>query len=170
MVLSSPVGNFRNFVEDLVFNTCRLHPIIYVQMVKEKVSSNSEGSFGDKEVTFEILMYRVHRFLLSYRNTPHTTTCTSPAQMLFNRLIVMPLDTKRFRPGPDSQITGRSGKFGKHRTFRSGDQVWARDNRNQRKWLGGRILQKTGPLSNRVQVGSKVWCRQTYHTCQRLSI
>jgi exonuclease III len=41
----------------------------------------------------------------------------------------------------------------------SGDHVWARDYRNQGKWLDGTILQKTGPLSYRVQVGSKVWRR-----------
>lgn len=70
----------------------------------------------------------------------------------------MPLKSMRFRPEDlvRKSQKGQANPMSEDPTFHSGDHVWARDYRNQGKCFGGTILQKTGPLSHLVQVGSKV--------------
>ena len=53
-----------------------------VQTFKQGFQKNREGTIED----------RIARFLLQYRVTPHSTTRTSPAELLFGRQIRMRLD------------------------------------------------------------------------------
>ena len=52
------------------------------------------------------------------------------------------------------------------REFDIGETVLARNLREGPKWLAGTIIERTGPVSYRVQVNEQVWRR---HTDQLLS-
>lgn len=65
----------------------------FVQTLKLSLKASvSQGS----------LHQRLHSFLLTYRNTPHGTTRSSPAELLWNRVLRTKLDL--IRPMPKSEV------------------------------------------------------------------
>lgn len=47
---------------------------------------------GDKHISFKILLYQIHQFLLAYCNALHTTTGVFFTQLMFGKRRRMPLD------------------------------------------------------------------------------
>ena len=99
------------------------------------------------------------RFLARYRITPHSTTDVSPAELLMGRRPRSHLDLLR----PDIKATvvrhqsrqkqdhDRTAK--PRRSFELHDPVFARNYSTQgHRWLAGKIVEKTGPLSFRIEL------------------
>lgn len=111
----------------------------------------------------------LQNFLFRYRNTPHSTTGKTPAEMLLRcsprtRLHLL-------RPDVASKVAEQQNRQKVYhdrsatlRTFQIGDRVLVRDFRDYNgKWAVGSIVRCTGPCSYKVQVGSLVWKRHVDH-------
>lgn len=129
----------------------------FVQTLKHSLkASTSQGS----------LHHRLHSFLLTYRNTPHSTTKAAPAELLLKRGLRTKLDCVRpparsdiVRSSQQEQSRRRSAT---PRSFRIGDSVLARNYLRGPKWVPAVIVATTGPLSYHVRTGNDaVWRRHT---------
>ena len=111
------------------------------------------------------LHQRLHKFLLNYRNSPHATTKTSPANLMFKRDLRTTFDLLKpsavkdtVRKQQEKQIMYR-GQRVKERVFSSGESVLARNYRGELKWVPATVIAQTGPVSYTVQVADSVWRR-----------
>lgn len=104
-------------------------------------------------------------FLFQYRNTPHTTTCESPAKLLFGRNLRTKFDL--LLPSTQNLVQEKQNRIQKkfkrpHEVFfESGDVVWARDYReHSKKWIKGIVSQVLGRRTYIIEVDSgKTWKR-----------
>lgn len=94
------------------------------------------------------------RSLLVYRNTEHSTTGESPAQLLQGRALRTRLDCVK----PDRAATVRSAQRrqeaaagGVRRSLPEGEYVWYRTYRPGHKWAKGRILQVLGSTDYQLE-------------------
>ena len=107
---------------------------------------------------------KIANFLLSYRNTVHSTTNETPAKLflgrnLRTRLDLLKPDVKKTVTDSQMKVTFSSTK-GKDREFKVGQSVIARDYRDKEKWIPGRIEERIGPLMYKVDTGSNyLWRR-----------
>ena len=100
---------------------------------------------------------RLARFLFQYRITPHTTTGTSPSELLFGRRLRSHLDL--LRPQLRSRVQrnqerqkdthDRGTRF---RTFQPDDMVYIRNFGQGEKWLPATVVNIQGPLSYVVKL------------------
>ena len=95
------------------------------------------------------------RLLFQYRITPHSTTGTSPAELLFNRQIRSHLSQAQ----PDLSIHVESRQLAqkryhdfhaKERLFQIGDAVFVKNFSSGPTWLSGIIKEVRGPVSYTV--------------------
>lgn len=84
-------------------------------------------------------------FLLRYRTTPHTTTGTSPAELLMGRRLTTHLDL--MRPNISNRVKKaqerqkqQHDRTSQDRTFTSGDKVFVKNFREGPNWLTGQSL------------------------------
>ncbi|XP_048007003.1 uncharacterized protein K02A2.6-like isoform X1 [Leguminivora glycinivorella] len=89
------------------------------------------------------------RFLLIYRNTVHSTTGDSPANILQGRGLRTRLDCLKPERGAharEAQARQQRAAGGAHRSFLAGDTIWYRNysSRNADKWLEGTIKESLG--------------------------
>ena len=110
------------------------------------------------------------RVLMAYRATPHASTGRTPAEMLFGRSIrtrlnlLVPTAEDALRDSAERQRTAAGGRA---RAFGVGAEVWARCYGGPHKWIRGRVVTQTGPVSYEVDVGrGSLWSR---HCDQLLS-
>ncbi|KAL5484391.1 hypothetical protein EMCRGX_G020882 [Ephydatia muelleri] len=119
-----------------------------VQTLKEYLSKTR----GDLET-------RLSRFLFQYRLTPHTSTGSSPAELLFGRRPKSHLDF--IHPDLSARVTLQqerqhlaSESGASIRAFLSGDKVYVRNfspsTSSSVKWLPGVVTSLAGPRSVRV--------------------
>ncbi|CAI5682743.1 unnamed protein product [Oreochromis niloticus] len=109
---------------------------------------------------------RLDTFLLTYRNTPHATTRETPAILFIGRKLRSRLDFLKpsvagaVRRSQDAQQQCRQ-QHSRDRRFTVGEPVLVRDYRKgEDKWTPGVVLEKTGPVSYKVNVGAQgVWKR-----------
>ena len=118
-----------------------------VQTFKQGFQKHTEGTIQD----------RIARLLFHYRITPHSTTGTSPSQLLFGRQIRSRLDT--VKPSLEKRVRSRISKqkedhdrTAKERILVDGQKVYAKNFRGKPRWLPGTIIQVSGPLSFRVEL------------------
>ncbi|KAL5473476.1 hypothetical protein EMCRGX_G027965 [Ephydatia muelleri] len=116
---------------------------------------------------------RLARFLFQYRNTPHTTTGRSPAELLLGRKPRTPLDLLHpgnSPTGPQSTETPQEvratvaknqhrqkvshDKGAKQRLFHVGQSVYVKNFRGPPNWLPGVVTAILAPLTFEVNVGS----------------
>ncbi len=104
------------------------------------------------------LKTRLAQFLLSYRSTPHATTNISPSELFLQRKIRTRFDL--LKPSTEGKVTDKQmkqkqqhDKHAKPRTFSVGQQVMLKDFRANGTWLPGSIVQQTGPVSYKVDIG-----------------
>jgi len=135
----------------------------FVQTFKQslRASKSDEGTSNEK----------LSRFLLRYRNTPHSTTGVTPAELFMKRPLRTRLDL--LKPCLRSKVLSRQADqkrqhdaHSRNCEFDVGETVLARNLRDGPKWLTGTIVERTGPVSYRVQVNDQIWRR---HTDQLLS-
>lgn len=119
-----------------------------VRVFKEGITKMEGGS----------LQTRLSRFLLKYRVTPHTTTGSSPAELLMKRKLRTKLDlmrpsiVERVRRKQNQQKT-QHDYHAKEREIQHSDPVYVKDFRKSKlTWMPGTITEKTGPISARVQL------------------
>ncbi|XP_041962465.1 uncharacterized protein K02A2.6-like [Alosa sapidissima] len=109
---------------------------------------------------------RLDAFLLTYRNTPHATTKETPAMLFLGRRLRSRLDFLKpsvagaVHRSQDAQQQRRQ-RHSRARQFDVGEPVLVRDYRKgEEKWAQGVVIEKTGPVSYKVNVGSPgVWKR-----------
>lgn len=105
------------------------------------------------------------KFLLQYRNSPHATTGVSPAEALLGRRLRGRLDAlrpDRARTVHRQQQRQRDAAGGAvERPLQLGDTVMTRDySVRGGKWAEGKLVQQTGPVSYRVDMGRGVEWRR----------
>lgn len=112
------------------------------------------------------------KFLFQYRNVEHATTNVPPAVALLGRRLRGRLDALRpdvatvVRTAQDRQVANKGGQ---HRDIGPGDSVLVRGYSNKaQKWVEGNVVDKTGPVSYRVNVGDGVQWRR--HQDQVISL
>ena len=135
----------------------------FVQIFKHslRASKNDEGKLREK----------LNHFLLRYRNTPHSTTGVTPAELFKKRPLLTRLHL--LRPSLRNKVVAkqsaqkeRHDSCSRNREFDIGETVLARKLREGPKWVTGTITERTGPIPYRVQVNDQIWRR---HTDQLLS-
>ena len=114
------------------------------------------------------------RFLFHYRNTPHSTTGVSPAELLFGRQLRT--HNTLLRPSISDRITKAQHRQklahdvrAKQRTFRLTDPVYVKNfNRQGPEWLPGEITTIHGPHSFTITLGNgQVMRRHIEHIRRR---
>ena len=130
-----------------------------------------------KKFTQGTLTDRLARFFYHYRNTPHTTTGVTPSELLMSRRPRSRLDI--IRPDLHNTVYERQQRQKETRDSRAsdrelsvGDVVYARGyGQGQSKWIPARIVQRTGPVSFKVELeGGNIWCRHQNQLCKRFDI
>ncbi|GFO04166.1 Pol polyprotein, partial [Plakobranchus ocellatus] len=121
-----------------------------------KAAKHDEGSMNLK----------LARFLLAYRNSPHSTTGESPASLMFGRRLRIRLDI--CTPRIQTHVTGKLQKQEQHhsqaspRTFSTGDHVLVRDYRGYERWQHGQISSQTGTHNYEIEISPEViWRRHS---------
>ena len=122
----------------------------FVQTFKRAMKCSESNS---RDVSFNI-----SKFLLNYRNTPHSVTGVAPSVLLMGRRLRSRLDLLR----PDllgdqnnKQLT-QAEKMNKVREFQRGDTVLCRSYINPNKWSTGQVQEKLGYLHYKVKVGGNI--------------
>ncbi|XP_054279105.1 uncharacterized protein K02A2.6-like [Macrosteles quadrilineatus] len=108
------------------------------------------------------LQHRLDRFLFAYRNTPHSTTGMTPAEMFLKTTPRTPLsllkphlsdDMKRKQEETKTRADTRRGK---QRSFNKGDMVLVRTVRQEKiNWQSGVIFKVVSPVTYLVNVEGK---------------
>jgi hypothetical protein len=140
------------------FNSAPYHPSTngiaerFVQTFKQAIRAMKmeEGDVNAK----------LAKFLLAYRNTPHSTTNESPAQLLFKRDLRTRLDL--IKPCVKDKVESKYAiPTGRVRTLEIGDKVLVRNYlQKEIKWYSGTIVQRNGTLTYYVEVEpGKIWKR-----------
>ena len=153
------VKALQNSWVEMLFFTFSLHPIIQIQMGKEKEQSRVSRMHWVR-VFFET---QVSRFLFSYRTTPHIPSPVSPAVLLMERQLCSPLQMLK----PDIQLKVKlkqlwaeedSGRGSPSCAFSLGESV------DEEFWqwsqVGGRVdTESVGPSQHGDQTWwSCLWC------------
>ena len=105
------------------------------------------------------IQHRLDAFLLSYRNTPHSTTKESPSMLFMHRKLRSRLDlmkpsvARTVEKAQEEQCARRQTRA-KARSFKVGDTVLVRDYGRGEKWTPGVVSAETGPVSYTINVGS----------------
>lgn len=129
------------------------------------------------------LKHQLDIFMLTYCTTPHSTTGTSPCELLMGRSLRMRWDLlmqdteKTVQERQQKQSEQRSSRA--HvREFNIGDSVVAKNYGSGPAWLPGKIAHKLGPLTYIVDASDgRIWKRhvdhvknvQIHYPCQKLS-
>ena len=102
---------------------------------------------------------KIARFLFAYRNTPHSTTGVSPAELLMGRKLRSPLDL--LKPDLHFRVEGRQekqkqyhDKSSRQRSFAIGDLVFVKkfSRSSADLWLPGQVIVATGPRAFQVKI------------------
>ena len=112
----------------------------YVRTFKEAMKSLATGDVETK----------LNRMLFKYRVMPHSTTGSSPAELMFNRQLRSPFSllqpSKGYRTKePNSSATGL-------RNLEEGDRVWAKNFGKGERWLAGVVAKSLGKVNYMVKL------------------
>ena len=128
----------------------------FVQTFKRSLKASKDDS--------GTLSVKLSRFLLTYQNTPSSTTGVSPAELFMKRPLRSRLDL--LRPAVKSRVQAKQADqkryhdvHSKGRQFDIGQSVLVRNLRDGPKWVSGTVIEQTGPVSYRVQVSDQIWRR-----------
>ena len=101
---------------------------------------------------------KMANFLLTYRQTPHSSTHETPSKLFLGRELKSRLHLLRpniktvVRNNQEKSCKIRQGK--KERQFEVGDKVIAKDYRGKDPWVPGVITEREGPLMYKVTTGN----------------
>ena len=122
------------------------------------------------------LAHQLDSFLLTYRTTPHSTTGTSPCELLMGRSLRTRLDLLKARTDRTVQQSQereieQSHRSTRLRNFNIGASVMVKSfSGSGPDWVPGVIARKLGPLTYLVDVsGGRLWKRHVDHvkSCPR---
>ena len=131
----------------------------FVQTVKNRLEKMQEDP-GE-------IQAKLDRFLLCYRNTPHSVTNESPAMLLKGYQLKTKLDL--IKPDVRKRVENYQEKQrggGKIRNFEIGNKVIVRNHHQGRKWKKAVVIGKSSPYSFTVETDRGL-CRR--HLDQMLS-
>ena len=104
------------------------------------------------------LKQKLAQVLLRHRTTPSTVTARTSAELLLKKQLSTRLDL--LNPSLRTNLTAKQAygkdtrdRSAKQRQFEVGDEVFAQIFKGEPKWLTGTVVEKSGPVSYRVQVG-----------------
>lgn len=107
---------------------------------------------GIKKMSGGTLETKISCFLLTYRTMPHTTTGSTPAELLMKRRLRTNLD--RMKPATSSVVYNNQecqkfhhDKSAQMRSFDEDQAVFAQNFGSGSMWLAGHILERVSPLS-----------------------
>lgn len=126
-----------------------------VQTFKEHIRRTTEGS----------LETRISRLLFTYRNTSHTTTGISPAELLLGRRprtlldLLLPKVYTRVQEKQQNQKRNHDQRA-KHRTFKVDDLVYVRKSPTCREWTPGKIVKVYGFRSFEIELDDNTTIRR----------
>jgi len=132
-------------------------------LAERAVKTFKQGMRKIKEGT---LSERIARFLFNYRITPQSTTDLSPAELLQGRKLRSRLDL--LKPDITARVQQKQLKqkeshdrHARDRCLDVGDSVFTRNFSKGDKWLPGRIVERTGPVSFKVELEGEglIWRR-----------
>ena len=135
-----------------------------VQTFKSGIKRMKVGSVSEK----------LSSFLFAYRNTPHSTTGVSPAELLTGRRLRCRLDL--LKPDLQAKVMDKQLKQKvvhdrgvKERDFQAEDEVFVRNFRSGKPWLPAVVIRKTGPVSYLVRLvaSQMIWRRHQDHIKRR---
>jgi hypothetical protein len=104
--------------------------------------------------------HRLAEFLFEYRATPHSTTNTSPSELLMNRKLrtrfdlMSPFNTRSYVTGKQADQKLNHDKHAKSRKLLPGSIVMLRDYNHSNKWINGIIVKKLGPVTYWVEMAN----------------
>ena len=113
------------------------------------------------------LYQKLSRFLLNYRTIPHSTISISPSELflsrrLWTRLVLLHPSIKKTVHEKQAQQRKYHNAHSKARIFEVGQSVLTRNYYGREKWCYGRVLERTGPISYRLEMANGiVWRRHT---------
>ena len=118
------------------------------------------------------LQARIDRLLFNYRITPQTTTGVSPSELMFGRRLRSVLDL--VKPDLQNRVEKEQlrqkmshDKRAVERSMSVGDEVYVKNfiPGDSETWLPGRIIEKQGPRSFRVELlgDRQIWRRHIDH-------
>ena len=122
-------------------------------LVKSVKRALQKSSSGDSIVT------KISRFLASYRNTPHSITGRTPAEVLLGRSprtrlsLVHPCLSDRLNAKAEEQVGSQPPQ-----SFANNQQVLIRDLRPKatEKWRRGKVTKRLGTLAYEVSIDGHV--------------
>ena len=155
--------------------TAPYHPAIngLAEHMIQTFKSAMKSSKDDKGNVYT----KLARFLLAYRNSPHSWTGETPASLMFGRK----LRTKMDQALPDIKTkvsSNQSDQVKSHsqaalRVFNIGDKVLVREYRQHQRWQHGTISAQTGSRSYEEEIAPGViwrrYCDQIIHTSSSTS-
>ena len=112
---------------------------------------------GLKKITDGTLEDRLACFLFQYRLTPHTTTGTSPAELLMGRKpcstldLIKPNIADRVRRNQQKQ-KAEHDRGTVHRSFKIGTPVFVKNFTSGPTWLPGMVIKTKGNCSYHVEL------------------
>jgi len=124
----------------------------YVQTLKHALKTSQV----DKGQTTQ---QRLSSFLFSYRNTPHTVTDQTPAELFLKRKprtrlsLLQPNLAQHVEEKQQVEKEQHDQGRTKTREFVPGDHVLVRNFRGKNKWNHGTVILRIGPLAYQVKVG-----------------
>jgi transposase InsO family protein len=108
----------------------------------------------------------IANFLLTYRQTPHSSTHETPSKLFLGRELrsrlhlLKPNIKNTVRSNQEKACEMRQEK--KYRQFEVGERVIARDYRGKDPWVAGNISEREGPLMYKVATDKgQIWRRHT---------
>ena len=111
---------------------------------------------------FRTIQSKLSKFLIMYRNSPHSTTGECPSSLFLGRRLATRLDL--IKPSLSKTISKSQSKMVRStfdRNYDIGQSVSIKDYRNnETKWIPGVIREKTGPVSYRVDAAPDVTWRR----------
>ena len=135
--------------------------IRHIRTAVKHPASNGEAEQGDPGN----LRQKLAQFLFTYQTTPNTVTTQTPAELFLKRQLCTILEL--LHPNLSTKIaTKQAISKGKHdsrskaKEFEVCDTVLVENFRGEPKWLSATVIERTGPVSSRTQVGEVVWKRQ----------
>jgi len=125
------------------------------------ISSQNNKNFFKKCLTAQS---QLNKFLLMYRNTPHSTTRETPAQLMLGRSTRLQFDALMPNTSEvviERQISQINNGGNRIVSFNTGDNVLARDYRNNNnKWQKGKIIKSISCNTHDVELDDgTIWKR-----------
>lgn len=122
-------------------------------MVERAVQTFKTGMKKMREGTIQT---KLSRFLFNYRITPHSSTGTSLAELLFGRRLnshlenLKPSLSRKVQQNQEKQKEARDA-HARVREFQVGDKIFVRNYRGRTVWLAGVVTRKEGKTVYLVQ-------------------